>query len=533
MERIERGIMASGGIAVAPAYIFKEQSLKPDEHKIEKGQEQSELDRFSKALAKVTDDLKQLQGKDQLFAAHLTLVKDPMLQESVEGKIKKEQKNAQMAVSEAISEYAGLFDGMDDPYMDDRAADVRDIGKQILAVLKDVDLPNLGVIDEPCIVLAEDLYPSDAIKLNPAFVKGILTEKGGVNSHVSIIAKSFDIPMLVDVSNILSRTRQGDLICMDALDGRIVLRPDEETQLAYKDKQEVYEAERSSLAKLRGVPTVTSQGKRIFLCANVGTVAEIKRALTVKVNGIGLFRTEFLYMQSTQFPTEEEQFAAYRKAAEMVPQGITIRTLDIGGEKQLPYFQIEKEENPSLGYRGIRLSLDQTEVFKAQLRAILRASAFGHVRILFPMINSPAEFQEAKALVQECKDELRTEGQPFDENIELGIMMETPASVLLADTFAEAADFFSIGTNDLTQYLLAVDRSNERVASKYDYFHPAVKKAIGQVIEAGHRVGIRVGMCGEMAGDPKATKLLLDLGLDEFSMSAGCVDAVRAEILKA
>ncbi len=536
MKRIEKGAVASGGIAAAPAYLYQKPALEPDQRTIAEGMEQLELNRFDRALSAVTEDLKQLEGKDELFAAHLTLAQDPMLQESVEGKIRHERKNAQLAVSEAVREYASLFDEMDDAYMRDRAEDVRDIGSRLLAALKGVRLPDLGKLEKPCIVIADELYPSDTVKMNPSMVKGILTEEGGVTSHVSIIAKNLGIPMIIGVEDPFRTISEGDFVCMDAdadagtVD--IVISPDEETLQAYQEKQDKQAEKRRRLADLRGTPTVTSSGKRIFLCINVGSIREIEKALPVQIHGVGLFRTEFLYMQGSSFPTEEEQFAVYKKAASLMPHALTIRTLDIGGEKQLPYFKIEPEDNPSLGWRGIRISLDQKEMFRTQIRAILRASAFGNVRILFPMITSPEEFREVKTIVTECKEELRAKRISFQESIELGIMIETPASVLLAEEFAKEADFFSIGTNDLTQYLLAVDRGNDKVAQRYDYFHPAVVKAISQVIAAGHRVGIRVGMCGEMAGDPKATDLLLDLGLDEFSMSAGSVDAVRAKILQ-
>ena len=311
----------------------------------------------------------------------------------------------------------------------------------------------------------------------------------------------------------------------------IITAPDEAAVKEYEEKLAAYESERARLESLRGTPAVTKDGKRIYLCANVGNAQDIKNALPMNIDGVGLFRSELLYMQNTHFPTEEEQFAVYKEAAQLSSQELTIRTLDIGGDKELSYYEFEKEENPFLGWRAIRISLDMKDMFKEQLRAILRASAFGHVRIMFPMIISMDELLDAKAVVEECKAELRAEGVAFDENIETGMMIETPASVMLADEFAKEADFFSIGTKDLTQYILAVDRGNKKIANKYDYFSPAVLRAIGHVIEAGHKEGIKVGMCGEMAGDQKAVNILLDLGLDEFSMSAGSIDYVREQIL--
>ena len=314
--------------------------------------------------------------------------------------------------------------------------------------------------------------------------------------------------------------------------GVIIISPEEAVLNEYKQKKQEYEDEKQRLEKLRDKPVITKDGKKISLCVNVGNAEDIERALPVKMDGVGLFRSELLYMENTHFPTEEEQFQVYKRAAELCTQELTIRTLDIGGDKELPYFEFEKEDNPFLGWRAIRISLDMKEMFKEQLRAILRASAFGNVRIMFPMIISVEELREAKAVVEECKKELRGEGKEFCENIETGMMMETPASVLLAEEFAKEADFFSIGTNDLTQYLLAVDRGNKKIADKYSYFHPAVLSAIKHIIDAAHKENIKAGMCGEMAGDVKAAEILLGYGLDEFSMSAGSVDYIREELLK-
>ena len=377
-----------------------------------------------------------------------------------------EGKNAQAAVQETIEEFAAIFSAMDDAYMKERGADILDIGKRFMAELK----------------------------------------------------------------GILSKVEDGMFVCMDAGEGVIVIDPDEEKVSEFAEKKAAFEQERKYLEELRNKPAVTKDGKQIYLCANVGNAEDIKKALPMNIDGVGLFRSEFLYMENTHFPTEEEQYRVYKEAAELCPQELTVRTLDIGGDKELSYFDFEKEENPFLGWRAIRISLDMKEMFKEQLRAILRASAYGHVRIMFPMIISLEELREAKDLVEECKQELKEAGVAFDPEIETGMMIETPASVLLAEEFAKEADFFSIGTNDLTQYLLAVDRGNKKIADRYSYFHPAVLKAIGHVIDAGHKEGIKVGMCGEMAGDEKATAILLEMGLDEFSMSAGSMDYVRKQI---
>ena len=531
MERIYVEKTASRGISVEPIYLYLEPDLTPAPYGVDADGIPAEIEKFNTAKAGVIEELTKLAEKNEIFAAHLEIADDFMLQDGVESKIN-EGLNAEKAVSETIDEFAEMFASMDDEYMKERAADVRDIGKRMMAGVKGVKLPDLGGITEPVIVMARDMYPSDTVKIDPSLVKGIITEEGGVTSHVSIIAKSLGIPTLVGVKGILARITDGEIICMDAGEGVIVVKPDEETKAEYIAKKEAYEAERARLESIRNTPAVTKDGKRIFLCANVGNIQDIKNALPMNADGVGLFRSELLYMQNTHFPTEEEQFVVYKEAAMLSPEELTIRTLDIGGDKELSYYEFDKEENPFLGWRAIRISLDLKDMFKEQLRAILRASAFGHVRIMFPMIISMDELLDAKAVVKECMAELDAEGKKYDENIEIGIMIETPASVVLADEFAKEADFFSIGTNDLTQYILVVDRGNKKIAKKYNYFSPAVLRAIGQVIEAGHKEGIKVGMCGEMAGDPAATDILLGLGLDEFSMSAGSIDYIRAKILE-
>ncbi len=531
MEVVKVEKTASRGIAVAPVYLYREPDLAPDSYAVAKEQAEEEQKKFVDARSAVVEELEKLAGENEIFAAHLEMANDFMLQDGVNNRIAIEQKNVQIAVKETVEEFAGIFAAMEDAYMRERGADIRDIGKRLLAGLKGKKLPDLGSLDAPVIVAARDLYPSDTVKLNPEFVKGIVTEEGGVTSHVSIIAKSMNIPILVGVSGISEKLTDGETVCMDAGQGLLVLAPDETALSEYQQKKEAYENERRRLMELRNTPAVTKEGKRISLCANVGNVEDIKNALEMNIDGVGLFRSELLYMENSHFPTEEEQFAVYKEAAELCPKELTIRTLDIGGDKELPYFAFEKEDNPFLGWRAIRISLDMKEMFKEQLRAILRASSYGHVRIMFPMMISLEELRDAKEIVEECKKELTAGGKSFDENIELGMMMETPASVILADAFAKEADFFSIGTNDLTQYLLAVDRGNKKIADRYSYFHPAVLSAIGHIIEAGHRAGIKVGMCGEMAGDSKAVLKLLEFGLDEFSMSAGNIDYVREQIL--
>lgn len=521
---------ASRGIAIAPVYIYHEVDLTPSADSISEEQIGEEEVRFEEVKRAVLEDLKQLSLENPIFAAHLAIADDFTLREAVVSRIGS-GKNVEQAISEAVAEVAELFGQMEDEYMRERSADVLDIGKRFLIKCKNAEVQDLASISEPVIVVAKDLFPSDTVKMNPEYVKGIITEEGGVTSHVSILAKNYGIPALTGVTGILEHVKAGSTICMDAKSGKIVIEPEAAVLENYKRllQEEAKEAER--IRKYRFMEPVTPEGKRVSLCINVGNTEEIKQALEKNIDGVGLFRTEFLYMENSHFPTEEEQFAVYKEAAELCPKEVTIRTLDIGGDKSLPYYEFEPEENPFLGWRAIRISLDMPEMFETQLRAILRASAFGHIRIMFPMLISVEELLQARALVEKCKEELRRAQIPFDENIETGMMMETPASVILAEEFAKEADFFSIGTNDLTQYILAVDRGNKKIASRYDSFHPAVLKAIETIIRAGHKYNRKVGMCGELAGDVNAVPKLLELGLDEFSMSAGNVDYVRSIII--
>ncbi len=440
-------------------------------------------------------------------------------------------RNVQQAIDETVEEVAEIFGQMEDEYMRERKADVLDIGKRFLIKCKKITVQDLASICEPVIIVARDLFPSDTVKMNPEYVKGIITEEGGITSHVSIMAKNYGIPALTGVAGILGKLEDGSTVCMDAAAGNIVLDPDAAVLQEFEKRKQEALKEQEELKKYRAMEAVTPEGKRISLCINVGNTEEMKLALDKNIDGVGLFRTEFLYMENTHFPTEEEQFAVYKEAAQLCPKEVTIRTLDIGGDKSLPYHEFEPEENPFLGWRAIRISLDMPDLFCTQLRAILRASAFGHIRIMFPMMISVEELVQAKEMVEKCKEELRKEQVTFDEDVEMGMMMETPASVLLAEDFAREADFFSIATNDLTQYILAVDRGNKRIASRYDSFHPAVWKAIAAIIRAGHKYNRKVGMCGELAGDVNAVSKLLELGLDEFSMSAGNIDYVRRMII--
>lgn len=533
MKEIQVKKISSNGYAIGKALLYQKQTYEPEGYQIHSEKEKkSECEKYEKAVQKAQEELEVLLQQSEIFQAHLMLAGDEILKQQVEQQILEGNKNAQQALHYASMAYFELFQAMEDEYMRERAADIMDVRNRIMRILqgkKELDLTNLK---EPAIIVAQDLSPSDTATMDLEKVLGFITQEGGVTSHVSIMAKSMGIPAFVGVKDILSQVQDGMILCMDVEHGRIMLEPDPQQQQAFMQRKTAYEQEEKELALIEGKQSVTIDGHKVQVFANAGSVEDVRRAADHQVDGIGLLRSEFLYMENTQFPSEEEQFTAYKQAAEFAKTELIIRTLDIGGDKSLSYYPFEKEENPFLGWRAIRISLSMKDIFKTQLRAILRASAFGPVKIMYPMINSLEELEEANAVLETCKKELREEGIAFCENIEVGMMMETPASVMLADVFAQKVDFFSIGTNDLTQYILAVDRGNPQIAASYNSFHPAVLRAIAYVIETAHKAGIKVGMCGEFAGDKKAVRLLLGMGLDEFSMSLGQVNRVKKMIME-
>ncbi len=531
MKKILVEKTASRGVVVAPVFKYVEPDLTPDPRQILDNEINHEIEKFEEAKEKVIAELEKLAETNAVFFAHTEIANDYTLIEGIVSKIKSQLKNAELAVDETINEIATMFSLVDDPYMKERSADIKDVGKRYMSNLKNVVLPDLGVLSEEVVVIAKDMYPSDTVKINTKYVKGIITEEGGVTSHVFIIAKSMDIPILVGVGDILDVANDKELVCMDAKTGEIILDPNKENKDSFISRKNEFDENKARIEALRTKKIYTKEGKHVSLCANVGSLADIRNALPFNIDGVGLFRSEFLYMENIHFPSEEEQFKVYKEAAKLCPSELTIRTLDIGGDKELSYFEFDKEENPFLGYRAVRICLDMKDMFKEQLRAILRASNFGNVRIMIPMIISLEEIIKVKGIIEECKSELKEKGLEYNEDIEVGMMMETPASVLMASEFAKEVDFFSIGTNDLTQYMLVVDRGNKKIAELYDYFHPAVVSAIKQIITAGHEAGIKVGMCGEMAGDIKAVSMLMEMGLDEFSMSASSIDYVREKLL--
>lgn len=519
---------ASKGYAIGPAYVVKQVQVEADKSKIEESKVEEEVARYEHAVEVAKSQLEAIAESSEIFKGHLALVQDFALIDGVISKIKAEKVNAELALQNTRDEFVMVFESMSDEYMRERAADIKDVSKRLLLILKGIEDNPFAGMHEKSIVVAEDLTPSDTARMNMSNVLGFLTEAGGVTSHVSIIAKNMGIPCLVGAGSLLNDIRTGDLLVMDAGNGKVILEPDNEQLMEYRTKADQFETQQKMLEEMSTLPSVTMDGKRFELCANVGNIRDIENALEYQLDGVGLFRSEFLYMENTHFPTEEEQFAAYKEAAELLGgKELTIRTLDIGGDKGLDYYSFPEEENPFLGYRAIRISLDQEELLYTQLRAILRASAFGYIRIMYPMMISLEELNQANTILKNCMRQLRDEKIAFDENIKVGMMIETPAAVMMAEDLARHVDFFSIGTNDLTQYFLAVDRGNQKIAAMYNSFHPAVLRAIYHTIQSGHKHGVKIGMCGEFASDEKASVLLLGMGLDEFSMSAGEIANVK------
>ena len=533
-----KGIAASQGISFAKAYVFVEPDLTVKEVKIE--DVAAEIKRFEDAIEASKKELTIIKenalaslGADKaaVFEAHLLILDDPEFMGTVKTDIESKVINAEYAFKETSDMFISMFEAMDNEYMKERAADIRDVSKRILAHLLGVDLPNPSLIDEEVIVIAEDLTPSDTAQLNKKYVKGFATNIGGRTSHSAIMARSLEIQAVVGTSSITEDVKNGDILILDGLDGVVLVNPDEATTAEYKEKHAKFEAQKAEWAKLVTEKSVTKDGHEVILAANIGTPADLEG---VKNNGgeaVGLYRTEFLYMGRDQLPTEDEQFEAYKAVLEgMGDKPVVVRTLDIGGDKELPYLDLPKEMNPFLGFRAIRLCLEEKDLFRTQLRALLRASVYGKLCVMFPMIATVQEFRAAKALFLEEKEKLVAEGVAVSNDIELGIMVEIPSTAVIADIFAKEVDFFSIGTNDLIQYTMAADRMSEKVSYLYQPYNPAILRLVKNVIEASHKEGKWTGMCGEMAGDSLAIPLLLGMGLDEFSMSATSILQARSQI---
>ncbi|MCI2770095.1 phosphoenolpyruvate--protein phosphotransferase [Staphylococcus warneri] len=539
MSKLINGIAASDGVAIAKAYLIVEPDLSFDSSETITDVE-GETSKFNNAieaskieLTKIRNNAEVQLGADKaaIFDAHLLVLDDPELIQPIQDKIKNDHVNAATALNEVTTQFITIFESMDNEYMKERAADIRDVSKRVLTHILGVELPNPSMIDESVVIIGNDLTPSDTAQLNKEFVQGFVTNIGGRTSHSAIMSRSLEIAAVVGTKSITKEVKQGDMIIVDGLTGDVIIDPTEDEVIAYQNKRERFFEDKQELQKLRDAETVTVDGVHAELAANIGTPNDLPGVIENGAQGIGLYRTEFLYMGRDQLPTEEEQFEAYKKVLEtMDGKRVVVRTLDIGGDKELPYLDLPDEMNPFLGYRAIRLCLAQPDIFRPQLRALLRASVYGKLNIMFPMVATIKEFRDAKAMLLEEKENLQNEGYEVSEDIELGIMVEIPATAALADVFAKEVDFFSIGTNDLIQYTLAADRMSERVSYLYQPYNPSILRLVKQVIEASHKEGKWTGMCGEMAGDATAVPLLLGLGLDEFSMSPTSILKARRQI---
>ena len=527
-----RGTGASSGIGIGKAVVVRDE--KPEVVQVSISDKDKEVKRFEDVLAKITEATMEMAaslankvgGKEaEILNGHVLLLSDPMLSEEIKQKIQNELVNAEFAVDSVYDMYAGMFASMDDELMQQRATDMKDLKVRILKGLLGMADVDVARLPEGSILVAEDLTPSMTAGLNPQTVYGIVTELGGRTSHSAILSRALEIPAVVAISGLLENIHDGDTVCFDGDKGEVVIHPDADTLAEYEKKKEAYLLEKKELENYKGKPSVTKDGRKVEIVANIGKPEDAQRALEYDAEGVGLFRTEFLFMDRENAPTEEEQFEAYKKVATLMKdKPVIIRTLDIGGDKEIPYLGIEQDENPFLGYRAIRLCLDRKEdLYRPQLRALLRASAFGDIRIMIPLITCVDEIREAKALIREIMEDLDRENIAYNKNIQVGIMVETAASSIMADVFAKEVNFFSIGTNDLTQYTMCVDRGNAKVSYLYSPLNPAVLRSLKRVITSAKEAGIMVGMCGEAAADPLLIPLLLVWRLDEFSMSASSI----------
>ena len=541
MKPTLQGIAASDGIAIAKVYTLTEPDLTVTKVTVEDSEK--EVSRLDDALAASIKDVELIKetalknlGKEeaQVFDAHLMVLSDPELIGQVKDSITSNKVNAESALKEVTDMFISIFAGMEDnPYMQERAADIRDVSKRILAHLLGVKIPSPATIKDEVIIVAADLTPSDTAQLNRQYVKAFVTDIGGRTSHSAIMARSLEIPAIVGTKEVTSIAKDGDIIIVDGLSGDVFINPSEEVVAEYRAKAEAFAAQQAEWEKLKDSKTYTKDGHQVELAANIGTPKDLEGVVNNGAEGVGLYRTEFLYMDSHEMPTEEDQFEAYKAVLEgMNGKPVVVRTMDIGGDKELPYLPLPHEMNPFLGYRAIRISLNEPEMFRTQLRALLRASVYGKLRIMFPMIATLNDFRGAKALLEEEKAKLIAEGVAVSDDIQVGIMIEIPAAAVLAHQFAKEVDFFSIGTNDLIQYTMAADRMNERVSYLYQPYNPSILTLIKHVIDSAHKEGKWAGMCGEMAGDQTAVPLLVGLGLDEFSMSASSVLKTRSLIAK-
>lgn len=539
MGKIIKGIPASPGISIGKVYLYKENELFIDTSEaknleIEKDKLLHGRDLTKEQLLCIREKTAKSLGEDKaaIFDGHITLLEDEDLFDEVVELIEDENITAEYALEQGINGYCEMLANLEDAYLRERAADLKDIGKRWLYNVTGTEIVDLSNLPKDSVVITKDLTPSDTAQLDLNNVIAFVTEIGGKTAHSSIMARSLELPAVVGTGSVCSEVATGMDIIVDAIEGIAIINPSEEEFKTYTAKREEYLAEKELLKQLKDKDAVSKDGIKVGAWANIGSPKDVPGLLRNGAQGIGLYRTEFLFMNNNRFPSEEEQFEAYKTVAESLEgKPVTIRTMDIGGDKSLPYMELPKEENPFLGWRALRVCLDRPEILKTQFRALLRASAFGYIKIMLPMIISLDEVRKSRTLLKECMEELRSEGVAFDENIQLGIMVETPAVCFRAASFAKECDFFSIGTNDLTQYTLAVDRGNEKISHLYNSYNPAVLQAIKCAIDGAHAGGITISMCGEFAGDENATAILFGMGLDAFSMSAISVPRIKKNIM--
>ena len=531
------GIPASPGIVFGKALVLKEEKIVLDTQKISEEQVEAEVARFYAGREAAVEQLNSIhqralkslgEEKAAIFEGHLMILEDEELEEEIIDYLRSNKVNASVAASKIIDQQVEMLSEIDDEYLKERAGDIRDIGNRLIKNILGMHIVDLGDITEESILVAYDLTPSETAQLNLEKVLGFITDIGGRTSHTSIMARSLELPAIVGTNDVTARVNTGDYLILDAVNNRVYVNPTQAEIDELKTLEAKLAEEKAELAKLKDLPAVTLDGHKVEVVANIGTIRDCEGAHRNGAEGVGLYRTEFLFMDRDQLPSEEEQFIAYKEVVEaMEGRLVVLRTMDIGGDKELPYLNLPKEMNPFLGWRAVRIALDRREILHAQLRAVLRASAFGKLAVMFPMIISVEEIRELKSVLETLKAELRAEGKAFDENIQVGVMVETPSAAVNAKFLAKEVDFFSIGTNDLTQYTLAVDRGNELISHLYNPMSPSVLGLIKQVIDASHAEGKWTGMCGELAGDERATLLLLGMGLDEFSMSAISVPHIK------
>ena len=531
------GIPASPGIVFGKALVLKEEKIVLDTQKIKDSQIENEIARFYagrdaavEQLTSIKDRAYQSLGEEKaaIFEGHLMILEDEELEEEIIDYLRSNHVNAAVAANVVIDQQVAMLSEIDDEYLKERAGDIRDIGNRLIKNILGMHIVDLGEINEEAILVAYDLTPSETAQLNLDKVLGFVTDIGGRTSHTSIMARSLELPAIVGTNNVTEKVKTGDFLILDALNNAVYVNPSQQEIQRLKTLQDKLAEEKAELAKLKDLPALTLDGHQVDVVANIGTIRDVEGAERNGAEGVGLYRTEFLFMDRDQLPSEEEQFIAYKEVVEAMNGNLVVlRTMDIGGDKELPYLNLPKEMNPFLGWRAIRIALDRREILNAQLRAVLRASAYGRLAVMFPMIISVEEIRELKSVIEELKVELRNEGKAFDEDIQVGVMVETPSAAVNAKFLAKEVDFFSIGTNDLTQYTLAVDRGNELISHLYNPMSPSVLNLIKQVIDASHAEGKWTSMCGELAGDERATILLLGMGLDEFSMSAISVPRIK------